>query len=57
MATKSFKKELTFSAKTADKFLQALDNSRKVDIKSKHIIEKNEDASFVASIIKSAVKG
>ncbi|MBM7709238.1 hypothetical protein JOD14_001408 [Enterococcus lemanii] len=36
MATKSFKKELTFSTKTAEKFLDALDSSKRVSIESQH---------------------
>ncbi len=38
MATKTFTKEISFSAKTAGKFLDAMNRSRRVDIKSNHEI-------------------
>ena len=39
MATKTFTKEISFSAKTAEKFLDAMDRSQRVDITSKHEIK------------------
>lgn len=50
MATKSFKKELTFSTKTAEKFLDALDSSKQVSIESQHKMKVVNDKDSIDSI-------
>lgn len=56
MATKSFKKELSFSTKTAEKFLSALDNSKQVSIESRHQVKIADDKSSIESIFSNLVR-
>ncbi|MCD5159986.1 MAG: hypothetical protein E6732_02335 [Enterococcus faecalis] len=56
MATKSFKKELAFSTKTAESFLYALDNSKQVDIETKHQVKISDDKSSIESIFRNLIR-
>mgnify|MGYP003618554706 CR=1 FL=1 len=56
MATKSFTKELTFNTKTAQKFLNALDDSKQVNIKSKHQVKMVDDKGSIKSIFSKLVR-
>lgn len=55
MATKTFTKEISFSAKTAEKFLDAMDRSQRVDITSKHEIKNAHGKKEINNLLAKAL--
>lgn len=55
MATKTFTKEISFSAKTAEKFLGAMNKSRRVDIESDHEIKQVHGETEIQKLLAKAL--